>query len=60
MARQAAVDDRRAAEYWRSVAQADRSEARSATANARVLASAARREDYTPVKTQRRAQRVQQ
>lgn len=40
--------DRRAADYWRSLAQADRSEARTATRAAESLADAARREEAAP------------
>ena len=40
--------DRRAAEYWRGVAQADRSEARTATKAAEALSDAAWREEAAP------------
>ena len=40
--------DRRAADYWRGVAQADRSEARTATRAAESLSDAARREEAAP------------
>lgn len=59
MSREAASNDRRAAEYWRSVAQADRSEARIAAANAQSLTNAARREDTPPPQSHRRAPRAQ-
>lgn len=57
MSREAADRDRQAAEYWRGVAQADRSEARLATTNAQALSSAARREDQTPGRSEHRSSR---
>jgi hypothetical protein len=48
--------DRRAAEYWRGVAQADRSEARTATRAAESLSDAARREEAAPRRHRRAVQ----
>ncbi len=45
MSREAADADRRAAEYWRSVARVDRIDAKAAVETARVLAADARKED---------------
>jgi hypothetical protein len=45
--------DRRAADYWRSLAQADRSEARTATRAAESLSDAARREEASPRRRRR-------
>ena len=58
MPNETASADRRAAEYWRSVAQTDRSEARQAVANARTLTAAARREDETHTEVRRPASRA--
>jgi len=47
--------DRRAADYWRSLAQADRSEARTATRAAESLSDVARREEAAPRRHRRAA-----
>jgi hypothetical protein len=57
MSKEAAANDRRAAEYWRGVAQADRGDARTAATNAQALTNAAPREDETSVQTKRTARR---
>ena len=45
MSKEPAAADRAAAAYWRQVARADRSKATTASANARKLTDAARREE---------------
>lgn len=52
MSREVADRDRQAAAYWSGVAQQDRSEARTATANAQAFVRDARREDETPMPSQ--------